>query len=204
MKVPQLGIESKLQPWPMPQQWQCHILNPLCRARGWTCASTVTWATAVGFLIYSATAGTPVMGNFNFLISFLSFLSGFLIFHLLAPHTVLLALFFHAEENAGMKIHSSKSQVYNCSRKSGTAQETNGNVARLPCWDLLCKSQSKSQSDHHKGIRDGGILLRCNPVQLQSPPLLSQASPMGSPASFFHSYYVPTYYVPSTGAVHMQ
>ena len=33
--------------------------NPLCQARDWTRASTVTWATAVRFPTHCATAGTP-------------------------------------------------------------------------------------------------------------------------------------------------
>ena len=32
MKVPRLRIESKSQLWPMPQLWQCWILNPLCHS----------------------------------------------------------------------------------------------------------------------------------------------------------------------------
>ena len=40
MEISRPGIKSKLQPTPHLQQ--CHILNPLCRARGPPCTSAVT------------------------------------------------------------------------------------------------------------------------------------------------------------------
>ena len=41
MEVPGPGIKSEPQLQPVPQLWQCWILNPLSRAEDWTCASAV-------------------------------------------------------------------------------------------------------------------------------------------------------------------
>ena len=32
MEVPELGIQSELQLQPVPQLWQCWLLNPLCHS----------------------------------------------------------------------------------------------------------------------------------------------------------------------------
>ena len=40
--------------------------NPLCRAGDWTCVSAATWASAVGFLTYCTTVGTPPPLPFTF------------------------------------------------------------------------------------------------------------------------------------------
>ena len=47
--------------------------NPLCWAKDWTCTSSVTWATAVGFLTHCITVGT--VGDFisNFFVVVLQF-----------------------------------------------------------------------------------------------------------------------------------
>ena len=52
VEVSRPGIESHLQLWPIPQLQQHWILKPLCWAGVWTCASIVTWATVVGFLVF--------------------------------------------------------------------------------------------------------------------------------------------------------
>ena len=51
MEIPGSRIESKLQLWPSPR-----IINPLCWAGDWTCASTATQATAVRFLTHHTSA----------------------------------------------------------------------------------------------------------------------------------------------------
>ena len=45
MEIPQPGIESEMQLQPLPQLWQCWILNPLCWAGDWTHTSATTQAT---------------------------------------------------------------------------------------------------------------------------------------------------------------
>ena len=57
-EIPGPGIESKPQLWPTPQLQQCWIH----RAEHQTHTSAVTWATAVRFLTYCATVGTPGYG----------------------------------------------------------------------------------------------------------------------------------------------
>ena len=59
IEVPGPGTESEPQLRPTPQVQQHWISNPLHWAVGQTCTSSVTWATAVGFLTHWATAGTP-------------------------------------------------------------------------------------------------------------------------------------------------
>ena len=56
VEVPGPGIKFKLQLWPVPQLWQCWILNLLHWARDWTLATTET---TTGWLTYCATVVTP-------------------------------------------------------------------------------------------------------------------------------------------------
>ena len=57
---PESGIRSEQQLRPMPQLWQCQILNPLCWAGDWTWTSSVIRGAAVRFLTHCTAAGTPI------------------------------------------------------------------------------------------------------------------------------------------------
>ena len=67
MKVPEPVIVSELKWWPTTQPCNLRSFNPLCLTRDGTCASGVTWATAVGFLTHCTTVGTLNYFSFTYI-----------------------------------------------------------------------------------------------------------------------------------------
>lgn len=59
--------EPQLQPRLQPRLAMPDHFNLLQWARGWTCASAATWASAVGFLTHCTMAGTSICRNFIYL-----------------------------------------------------------------------------------------------------------------------------------------
>lgn len=91
--------------------------------------------------------GTSGNGMFHFS-SFPFSLSWLFTFPLLGTHTVLLD-FFNIEDNAGMKIHYSNRQMYNCNRKSGAAHEQKWQHGRAAMLSFALQGRSWLWSSFH-------------------------------------------------------